>query len=638
MVRRRCVPLGLTLDEVLRPRKIDRWFLVQIQDLVREERRRCANRPGDRSTCRAHARSSAGFSDRRLADLLGLRSRRSASTATIWRAPGVQARRHLRGRVRVEHGVHVLDLRGGVRGGPTTNQKIMVLGGGPNRIGQGIEFDYCCVSMPFAMREDGYETIMVNCNPETVSTDYDTSGPSVLRAADARGRARGRAQGNPKGIIVQYGGQTPLKLAEDLEAAGAPIIGTSPDSIDLAEDRERFQKLVDREGLRQPPNRTATEAEQAVRLAPRSAIRWWCGPPTCSVGGRWRSFTTRTICVATCARRSRSRTIAGAARPFPRRRHRGRYRRDLRRRGSADRRHHGAHRAGRRAFRRFGVFAAAVYAERIGAGPHARPDPPSGARAEGGRPDEHAVRDQGDDIYLLEVNPRASRTVPFVSKATGAAAGQDRGALHGRPQTLEEQGIDGEIIPSTTIVKGRRCSRSSSSRCRYPARPGDEIDRRGHGRRARTFGEASRRRTRRQRALPRGGRALLSVREADRRAACRVAAAAELGFEISATRGTCRSITEAGIGCRHRQQGQEGRPHIVDMIKNNEFALIINTTEGNRRSSIRHRSARAALQHKVSYSTTISGAEAAVLALQQPDELTVNSLRELHGANGRARN
>jgi carbamoyl-phosphate synthase large subunit len=186
---------------------------------------------------------------------------------------------------------------------PTTRKKIMVLGGGPNRIGQGIEFDYCCVHAALAMREDGYETIMVNCNPETVSTDYDTSDRLYFEPVTLEDVLEIVAKEQPLGVIVQYGGQTPLKLALDLEANGVPIIGTSPDSIDIAEDRERFQKLLHTLGLKQPPNRTARTEEAALQLARRSATRWWCAPATCWAAGRWRSCTATRTCSATCARR-----------------------------------------------------------------------------------------------------------------------------------------------------------------------------------------------------------------------------------------------------------------------------------------------------------------------------------------------
>ena len=248
-----------------------------------------------------------GFSDRRLAKLLGTNQHDGAQAPPrAGRAPGLQARRHLRGRVRDADRLHVLDLRdetASARPSRPDRKKIMVLGGGPNRIGQGIEFDYCCVHAALAMREDGYETIMVNCNPETVSTDYDTSDRLYFEPVTLEDVLEIVDKEKPVGVIVQYGGQTPLKLALDLERAGVPIIGTSPDSIDIAEDRERFQKLLHELGLKQPPNRTArTEEAGAGSWRRRSATRWWCARATCSAAARWRSCTATRTSSATCAR------------------------------------------------------------------------------------------------------------------------------------------------------------------------------------------------------------------------------------------------------------------------------------------------------------------------------------------------
>ena len=626
--------LGLTLDEVFDHTKIDRWFLVQIQDLVREEARVSEQGLVALDVDRVRELKRKGFADKRIADLLGVRE--------------AQMRQH-----RYDLGVRPVFKRVDTcaaefasstaymystyeeecEANPTTNQKIMVLGGGPNRIGQGIEFDYCCVHAAFAMREDGYETIMVNCNPETVSTDYDTSDRLYFEPLTLEDVLEVVHKENPKGIIVQYGGQTPLKLAEDLEAAGAPIIGTSPDSIDLAEDRERFQKLVDREGLKQPPNRTATEAEQAVRLA--SEIGYpLVVRPSYVLGGRameivhdeddLRRYMREAVKVSNESPVLLDRFLDDAIEVDI----------DAICDGEA-------------------VLIGGIMEHIEQAGVHSGDSacslPPYTLSASV----QDRMRDQirrlahalkvvglmntqfaikGDDIYLLEVNPRASRTVPFVSKATGRPLAKIAArCMAGK--TLREQGIEGEIIPKHYYVK-----EAVFPFVKFPGVDtllGPEMKSTGEVMGVgRTFGEAFAKSMEGGSVrLPRGGRVLLSVREADRpRAVCVARQLAELGFEISATRGTCRSITEAGIGCSVVNKVKEGRPHIVDMIKNNEFVLIINTTEGKQAiidsASIR----RAALQRKVSYSTTISGAEAAVLALQQPDELTVNSLRELHGA------
>ncbi len=625
--------VGLSLEEVFEYTKIDRWFLVQIEDLVREEQQLRAAGLDALDGERLRGLKRKGFADKRLADLLGMTE---------------AAMREHRYRLGVRPVFKRVDTCAAefasstaymyscydeeCEAQPSSREKIMVLGGGPNRIGQGIEFDYCCVHAAFAMREDGYETIMVNCNPETVSTDYDTSDRLYFEPLTLEDVLEVVHKENPKGIIVQYGGQTPLKLAQDLEAAGAPIIGTSPDSIDLAEDRERFQQLVEREGLVQPPNRTATDPEQAVSLAAEIGYPLVVRP-SYVLGGRameivhdeddLRRYMREAVKVSNESPVLLDRFLDDAIEV------------DI-----------DAICDGEQVL--IGGIMEHIEQAGVHSGDSACSLPPytlSNAVQDRMREQirrlAHALKVVGlmntqfaikdDEIYLLEVNPRASRTVPFVSKATGRPLAKVAArCMAGR--SLRDQGIEGEIIPRHYYVK-----EAVFPFVKFPGVDtllGPEMKSTGEVMGVgQTFGEAYAKSMEGGSVmLPRAGKALLSVREADRQRAVKVARQlAELGFDIAATRGTCRSISEAGIACSVVNKVKEGRPHIVDMIKNDDFSLIINTTEGKQAiidsASIR----RSALQHKVSYTTTISGAEATLLALQQPDELNVSSLRELHG-------
>ena len=625
--------MGMSLEDAFGHTKIDRWFLVQIEDLVREEAQVRREGLAALDADRLRQLKRKGFADRRLADLLEhseaeLRQRRLAlGVRPVYKRVDTCAAEFASSTAYM-YSTYEEECEAA----PTDRRKIMVLGGGPNRIGQGIEFDYCCVHAAFAMREDGYETIMVNCNPETVSTDYDTSDRLYFEPLTLEDVLEIVHKENPKGIIVQYGGQTPLKLAEDLEAAGAPIIGTSPDSIDLAEDRERFQRLVERVGLKQPPNRTATEAEQAVLLAAEIGYPLVVRP-SYVLGGRameivhdeddLRRYMREAVKVSNESPVLLDRFLDDAIEVDIDAICDGE---DVLIGGIMEHiEQAGVHSGDSACSLPPYTLTAAVQdrmREQIRRLAHA-------LKVVGLMNTQFAIK--GDDIYLLEVNPRASRTVPFVSKATGRPLAKIAArCMAGK--TLKEQGVTGEIIPRHYYVK-----EAVFPFVKFPGVDtllGPEMKSTGEVMGVgQTFGEAYAKANEGGGVrLPRTGRAVLSVREADRQRAVNVARRlAELGFGIYATRGTCRSISEAGIECSLVNKVKEGRPHIVDMIKNDEFSLIINTTEGKQAivdsASIR----RAALQHKVSYTTTMSGADAAVMALQQPDELNVNSLRELHG-------
>jgi len=624
---------GFTLDEVFQLTKIDPWFLVQIEELIAIEGEITGRQLSGFDADALRALKRKGFSDRRLASLLG-----ASETA-------VREHRHSLGVRPVFKRVDTCAAEFATstaymystyedecEARPTSRRKIMVLGGGPNRIGQGIEFDYCCVHAALAMREDGYETIMVNCNPETVSTDYDTSDRLYFEPLALEDILEIVAVEKPVGVIVQFGGQTPLKRARELEANGVPIIGTTPDMIDAAEDRERFQKLLHDLGLKQPPNRTARTEVDAIRLAAEIGYPLVVRP-SYVLGGRameivheqkdLERYMRDAIKVSNDSPVLLDRFLNDATEV------------------DVD-----ALSDGKQVI--IGGIMEHIEQAGVHSGDSACSLPPytlswalqdelraqtelmaRGLSVCGLMNVQFAI--QNDVVYVLEVNPRASRTVPFVSKATGMPLAKIAArCMAGR--SLAEQGVTHEVIPPYFSVK-----EAVFPFIKFPGVDtilGPEMKSTGEVMGVgRTFGEAF---VKSQVAagtrLPKPGKAFISVKPADKPKAINVAHQLhELGFTLLATRGTAAAIAEAGIPVTAVHKVTEGRPHIVDMIKNNEIVFIINTVEEKRAAIADSRSIRtSALAQKVTLYTTIEGAWAACAGMRHAG-LETYSLQALHG-------
>ena len=623
---------GMSMQDVFEMTAIDPWFLVQIEELIKLEAEVRADGIAALDEQRMRYLKRKGFSDGRLGLLVGvqekeLRQRRHAmNIRPVYKRVDTCAAEFATSTAYL-YSTYEEECEAN----PSDRNKIMILGGGPNRIGQGIEFDYCCVHAAFALRDDGYETIMVNCNPETVSTDYDTSDRLYFEPLTLEDVLEIIHQEQPTGVIVQYGGQTPLKLARDLEAAGAPIIGTSPDSIDLAEDRERFQQMVQKLNLKQPPNRTATEPEQAVRLAEEIGYPLVVRP-SYVLGGRameivydeddLRRYMREAVSVSNDSPVLLDRFLDDAI--------------EVDVDAICD---------GKDVL--IGSIMEHIEQAGVHSGDSACSLPPytlSNSIQDRMREQIRAMAlelnvvglmntqfaIQGDDIYILEVNPRASRTVPFVSKATGVQLAKVAArCMVGI--SLQQQGVTKEVIPKNYFVK-----EAVFPFIKFPGVDtllGPEMKSTGEVMGVgKTFGEAFAKAVEGGgTALPKGGRALLSVRDADKQRLVGVARSLrELGFELYATGGTARTVQDAGVECERVNKVAEGRPHIVDMIKNDFFSIIVNTTEGKQAIADSREIRCSALQHKVSYTTTMSGAEAFCLAVKQLDDVAVNSLKELH--------
>ncbi len=623
---------GMTLSEVHEASKIDPWFLAQIEDLIITEQSLATKTLSTLKDGELYKLKRKGFSDLRIAKLLDASEievrnvRHKQNIRPVYKridscaAEFSSDTAYLYSTYEEECEARVSD-----------KEKIIILGGGPNRIGQGIEFDYCCVHAALALREDGYETIMINCNPETVSTDFDTSDRLYFESLTLEDVLEIVHIEKPKGVIVQYGGQTPLKLARALEAAGVPIIGTSPDSIDLAEDRERFQKLLERLDLKQPPNATARSVEQAVTAAKELGYPLVVRP-SYVLGGRGmeivfneeglQRYMKEAVSVSNDAPVLLDRFLDDAVEM------------------DVDAIYDGE---------RVLIGGLMEHIEQAGvhSGDSACSLPPYDLAPEiqdklrvqvakmaealgvrGLMNTQFAI--QGEDIYVLEVNPRASRTAPFVSKATGYALAKIAARVM-VGQTLAQQGVTEERIPSYYSVK-----EAVFPFVKFPGVDpllGPEMKSTGEVMGVgNTFGEAF---AKSQRAagvnLNDSGKVLISIRDADKAKAPDIARMlVDKMYEIVATGGTAKFLKEAGIPCEVVYKVNEGRPNTVDMIKNDQIQFIINTTEGKKAISDSFTMRREALQHRVAYYTTMAGARAACFALGKLDAGDVNCLQDLH--------
>ncbi|MCK6392203.1 carbamoyl-phosphate synthase large subunit [Zoogloea sp.] len=629
---------GMSLDQVHALTRIDPWFLIQIEDIVKTEKSLTGRSLKGISAAELRELKRKGFADRRLAKLL---STDETSVRLHRHAAGVRPVFKRVDTCAAEFATSTAYLYSSYEDEcealPTGNKKIMVLGGGPNRIGQGIEFDYCCVHAALALREDGFETIMVNCNPETVSTDYDTSDRLYFEPLTLEDILEIVAVEKPVGVIVQFGGQTPLKRARELEANGVPIIGTSPDMIDAAEDRERFQKLLFELGLKQPPNRTARTPEDAVRLAAEIGYPLVVRP-SYVLGGRameivheqkdLERYMREAVKVSNDSPVLLDRFLNDATEV------------------DVD-----ALSDGKRVM--IGGIMEHIEQAGVHSGDSACSLPPytlspklqdelrrqteAMARALnvcGLMNVQFAIQGDGDDavVYVLEVNPRASRTVPFVSKACSLPLAKIAArCMAGR--SLDDQGVVGEVVPPYYSVK-----EAVFPFVKFPGVDtilGPEMKSTGEVMGVgRTFAEAF---VKSQLGagvrLPTSGKAFISVKHADRPKAIEVARElVELGFSVVATRGTASAIAAAGLPVSAVNKVNEGRPHVVDMIKNNEISLVINTVEEKRQAVTDSRSIRtSALAAKVTVYTTIEGARAACMGMRHLSGLEAYSLQDLHG-------
>ena len=624
---------SMSLDEIFNITKIDPWFLAQIQDLVAEESALKNTSLSNVDEKLLYRLKRKGFSDKRLADILKcseteVRERRHQfNLHPVYKRVDTCA-----AEFSTETAYMYSTYEEECEAEPSDRDKILVLGGGPNRIGQGIEFDYCCVHAALAMREDGYETIMVNCNPETVSTDYDTSDRLFFEPVTLEDVLEIVRLEKPVGVIVQFGGQTPLKLARALEAEGVPIIGTTPDAIDRAEDRERFQQMIDKLGLLQPMNATARSADEAEILAKKIGYPLVVRP-SYVLGGRameivykqeeLRQYMKTAVQVSDDSPVLLDFFLPNAIEM------------------DVDAISDGDH-----------VVIGAIMQHIEQAGIHSGDSACSLPPYSLSESVQNQMRDickkmaqelgvrglmnvqlalQDDKIYVIEVNPRASRTIPFVSKCIGTSLAKIAArCMVG--QSLADQGFTKEIIPPYFSVKEAVFPFN-----KFPGIDpilGPEMKSTGEVMGVgQTFAEAyGKAELGASDEIPVSGSAFLSVRERDKHSVAELAKKLlDLDFRLVATKGTAAIIQQAGLEVELVNKVKEGRPHIVDMIKSDKINLIVNTTEGRQAISDSSTIRSSAEQHRVYYTTTMAGGNAVCEALEFGGDIQVRSLQELHG-------
>ena len=624
--------LGLSIEEIFNFTKIDPWFLYQIEDLIKNEEKLKTFKLDAIDKTYLFELKQKGFSDHRIGYLLGTEEKSIRE---------LRAKNHIHpvykrvdtcaAEFHTDTAYLYSTYEQECESRPTLNKKIIILGGGPNRIGQGIEFDYCCVHASLALKEAGFETIMINCNPETVSTDFDISDRLYFESVTLEDVLEIVYKENPFGVIVQYGGQTPLKLSKALADAGVPIIGTLPEDIDAAEDRERFQKVLNDLNLKQPPNRTARTPEEAIKLAEEIGYPLVVRP-SYVLGGRAMEIVHEQ---EDLERYMREAVKVSHDSPV-----------------LLDRFLNDAIEVDIDAISDgesvvIGGIMEHIEQAGVHSGDSACSLPPYSI-------DEKKQMEliaqtkkmalklnviglmnvqfalQGDDIYVLEVNPRASRTVPFVSKAIGKPLAKIAARCMAG-ETLASQKFTTEVKPKFFSVK-----EAVFPFIKFPGVDvilGPEMKSTGEVMGVgSSFAEAFiKSQMGASMILPTKGKAFISVRKEDHKKIVEVAHSLKmLGFSLVATRGTADVLIQNNLEVQYVNKVAEGRPHIVDMIKNDEIDFIVNITEDKQAIKDSYEIRRNALQNKVTYFTTFAGAKAACVGMNYPDEITVSSLQNLH--------